>query len=90
MINYRMEYLLKVLKYLQDTRNNRAIKIIDKLKKMGIQINYEDVMKISGDGVIGRPHIARSPDQNGYVPTIENAFTKYLAKGHRHMFQNKD
>ena len=81
MIDYRMEYLLKVLKYLQDTRNNRAIKIIDKLKKMGIQINYEDVMKISGDGVIGRPHIARSLIKNGYVRTVGDAFTKYLAKG---------
>ena len=81
MIDYRMEYLLRILKYLQDTRNNRAIKIIDKLKKMGIKINHEDVMKIAGDGAIGRPHIARFLIQDGYVGTIKNAFTEYLAKG---------
>lgn len=81
MIDYKMEYLIKILQDLQDARNNRAIKIIDKLKKLEIKINYKDVIKISGEGAIGRPHIARSLIQKGYVQTIEEAFIKYLAEG---------
>lgn len=80
-IDYKMEYLLKILQYLQNTRSDRATKIVDKLKKHGIKISYKDVIKISGDGAIGRPHIAHSLVQKGYVRTIREAFVKYLAKG---------
>lgn len=81
MINYKMEYLLKILQHLQDARSNRAVKIINKLKKLGIKINYEDIIKIAGDGVVGRPHIARSLIKKGYVQTVKEAFIEYLAKG---------
>lgn len=81
MINYKTKYLLNILQRLQETRSNRVIKMIDKLKKIGIKANYEDVVKIAGDGAIGRPHIARYLVQNGYVQTIGEAFIKYLAKG---------
>ncbi len=81
MINYKMEYLLKILQRLQDTRDNRAVKIIYKLRKLEIKISYKDVVKMAGDGTIGRPHIARSMIQKGYVQTVEEAFVKYLAKG---------
>ena len=73
MINYKMEYLLKILQRLQDTRDNRAVKIIYKLRKLEIKISYKDVVKMAGDGTIGRPHIARSMIQKGYVQTVEEA-----------------
>ena len=74
-----MRYLL-VLQHLK-ILEKKAIKIIDKLKELGIKINYKDVVRIAGDGIIGRPHIARSLVQKGYVQTIEEGFIKYLAKG---------
>ncbi|MFW5648356.1 MAG: PHP domain-containing protein [Candidatus Alkaliphilus sp. MAG34] len=81
MIDYKMEYLLKILQRLQDTRNDRAIKIINKLKRQGIKINYGDVIKIAGDGVVGRPHIAHALIKKNYVQTVREAFMKYLTKG---------
>lgn len=81
MIDYKKEHLSKLLQRLQNTRDSRAIKIVDRLKKLGIKISYKDVVEMSGDGVIGRLHIARSMIRKGYVQTIGDAFTKYLAKG---------
>ncbi|MDI9475910.1 MAG: PHP domain-containing protein [Natronincolaceae bacterium] len=80
-IDYKMEYLLEILQRLQDSRSDRATKIINKLKKIGVKISYKDVTKIAGDGAIGRPHIAHSLVQKGYVQTIKEAFIRYLAKG---------
>ncbi len=81
MIDYKMEHLLTALQHLQNARKDRIVKIIDRLKKTGINISYENVIKIAGDGTVGRPHVARSLVKNNYVQTIEEAFTKYLARG---------
>jgi len=81
MINYKNRYLLKLLNNLQTERNNRALKIIDKLTNLGFEINYEDIERIAGPGTIGRPHIARALIHKGYVKNNEEAFKKYLSKG---------
>lgn len=80
-IDYKMEYLLEVLDNLQNARNNRAYKIIDKLSSLGFKINYEDLIQASKNSSIGRPHIARVLIQKGYVKNSEEAFKKYLSKG---------
>lgn len=80
MIDYKMEYLHKILQNLKNTRKKRAMEIICKLDKLGIKINYEDLVKIAND-TIGRPHIARFLVKKGYVKTINEAFIEYLAEG---------
>jgi len=81
MINYKNQYLINILKKLQIERNNRALKILDKLANIGFKIDYEDLQRIVGTGTIGRPHIARALIQKGYVENNEEAFKKYLKKG---------
>ena len=41
----------------------------------------DDVLNESGDGQLGRPHIARVMLKKNYVKSIAEAFDKYLAKG---------
>lgn len=79
-IDYTNENLLKVLQSLQVSRNMRALKIVDKLISLGLEISYEDITQIAGQGAIGRPHIARALIQKGYVENNEEAFKKYLGK----------
>lgn len=48
---------------------------------MGMPVDWERVREISGHGSIGRPHIAQALLEKGYVDTIKEAFTKYIAFG---------
>lgn len=80
MIDYKADSLLSVLEYLQSVRNSRAIKIVNRLRDLGLKIDYKGVAQIADGGVIGRPHIARFLIEKGYVATIEEAFVKYLGK----------
>lgn len=81
MIDYKMNCLLELLENLQDLRTNRAIKIINKLKGLGFEINYEGVLRFTKASVIGRPHIARFLIEKGYTDSIGEAFQNYLGKG---------
>jgi predicted metal-dependent phosphoesterase TrpH len=73
--------LQEKLALLQDSRADRNPKIIEKLNELGIAIHYDEVLKVSGGGQVGRPHIAQVLMQRGYTKTIQEAFDKYLGKG---------
>ena len=73
--------LQEKLSLLQDSRADRNPKIIEKLNELGIAIDYDEVLKVSGGGQVGRPHIAQVLMQRGYTKTIQEAFDKYLGKG---------
>src|SRR5208337_4064271 len=59
-------------------RVERNPQIIAKLNALGIPITLEQVAKISGQGQMGRPHIARALMEAGYVRSIQEAFDLYL------------
>ena len=60
-------HLRDKLNYLQKARAERNPKIIENLNRLGIRINYEEVVKASGGGQIGRPHFAQVLIEKGYV-----------------------
>lgn len=74
-------WFLEKLKFLQETRIKRAMQIIEKLNELHIDINMKDILNISGDGAIGRMHIARALMNKKYVRSIPDAFQKYIGKG---------
>ncbi|SNR88593.1 hypothetical protein SAMN05446037_1001229 [Anaerovirgula multivorans] len=80
-INYNENELLDVLKLIQNQRVNRAIKIVEKLQDLKASITYKEILQISKEGVVGRPHIAKVLMEKGYVKTVEEAFENYLNKG---------
>jgi predicted metal-dependent phosphoesterase TrpH len=74
--------LRSTLKDLIDFREERNPKIIKRLNFLGIDISYEEVKAVVGDGTaIGRPHIAQVLIERGYVKNGDEAFKKYLKRG---------
>jgi predicted metal-dependent phosphoesterase TrpH len=69
------------LKYLQKARAERNPKIFEKLIQLGIKMNYEEVLKASGGGQVGRPHFAQVLLGKGYVGSFQEAFNRFLKKG---------
>ncbi|MEW6670778.1 MAG: PHP domain-containing protein [Thermodesulfobacteriota bacterium] len=73
--------LNQILFQLQDARNNRNPRIIERLNRLGLDLSLEEVSQIAGHGLLGRPHIARLMVKKGYASSINDAFDNYLGKG---------
>jgi len=69
------------LGYLQKARAERNPKIVEKLNRLGINITFEEVVKASGGGQIGRPHVANVLIEKAYVKSFQEAFDRFLKKG---------
>lgn len=66
---------------LQPLRVSRARAILTKLDALGAPVSFEAVAALAGDGMIGRPHIARALVAAGHVPDFQTAFDRFLAEG---------
>lgn len=75
------EGLLSRLHEFRAGRYRRAQRIIEKLNQLGLPITLEQVLAKAAAGSIGRPHIADVLVEQGFVPSFDEAFTRYL--GHR-------
>jgi hypothetical protein len=71
--------LRALLAELQQIREERNGKILEKLAKQGIKIDRDELLA-SSSGLIGRPHIARILVKYKIVNSFELAFRKYLKK----------
>lgn len=60
-------------------RRNRAV--AERLKAIGVVIDYAEVLEEAGGGAVGRPHFAAVMMRKGYVPDISSAFRSYLGVG---------
>lgn len=80
-IDHTSSGLVAALRRLQEAREARNQEIIKKLRSMRLEVTREELLKISGEGQIGRPHIAKLLVQKGFVPTLQAAFDCYLKRG---------
>lgn len=80
-IDFKKEWFLDRLQFLRETRTKRALQMIGKLNELGLKITIQDVLNISGEGAIGRMHIARALLERKYISAIAEAFQKYIGKG---------
>jgi 3',5'-nucleoside bisphosphate phosphatase len=69
------------LEYLQRARAERNPRMAEKLNKLGINITFDEVLKASGGGQVGRPHFAQVLIGKGYVRSFQEAFDRFLKKG---------
>ncbi|GGX06126.1 PHP domain-containing protein [Streptomyces chryseus] len=68
----------------RDDRVPRARAMVDKLRELGVPVEWDQVARIAGDGSVGRPHIASALVEIGVVETVSDAFTpEWLANGGR-------
>ncbi|MBR6525218.1 MAG: PHP domain-containing protein [Clostridia bacterium] len=79
-INPDAKSLKTLFSAMQDERIMRTKAILQRLEQLGCPLDSEAVFA-SAMGVVGRPHIARAMVEKGYVPTVQDAFRKYLSKG---------
>jgi predicted metal-dependent phosphoesterase TrpH len=79
-IDYTNPELVIKLAAFRNSRKVRAQKMIDKLAGMGINIEWNRVEDIAGAGSVGRPHIAQAMLEKGYVPSLKEAFNRYIGR----------
>ncbi len=73
--------LIQTLEKLRQSRIERAQKMVNKLRKMGIKIDFVRVEELAGVGSIGRPHIAQAMLEKGYINSFREAFMNYINRG---------
>lgn len=83
-IDYKSPKLQPVIDWIVTDRENRNKIIVEKLSEEGYDISLEMLKKKYPGAVIGRPHIAESLLQKGYVTSIQQAFDDFLADGKKY------
>ncbi len=71
------EPLLKAFDWVQEGRRTRNLEIVEKLRKLGVNISYDNIAARAG-GTVGRPHIAQEMVSLGVVDSVQQAFGQYL------------
>lgn len=85
----QMHRLEAQLRNLRAMRLTRAERIVARLNELGVRVTLQDVLVQSGDGAVGRPHIARALVNEGWATDMRDAFDRYLGNG-RAAFVPKD
>jgi len=63
-------------------RRARVTAMLDRLEALGCPVTWEAVAAAAGGAVsVGRPHVARAMVAAGWVPTVDEAFARYLGEG---------
>lgn len=73
--------LIEILDSLVKNREERNIKIIEKMNKDGIDISYDELKNQYPNTIIGRPHFAAILESKNIVKNRQQAFDKFLAQG---------
>lgn len=79
-IQYQDESFQEILRRFRQGRVDRARQMVQKLVDLGMQLEWERVQEIAGDGAVGRPHIALALVEKGYCKEPNDAFPEYLGR----------
>lgn len=78
-VNLESPSLVEMMEMYLIGRRERAIRMIDKLCEMGMELTLEEVVAVAGSReLIVRPHVAQILVNRGYVSTKNEAFNKYI------------
>lgn len=67
------------LEFFRRNRTERGQQIVERLAQLGLPVDWQRVLAISGGDTVGRPHIAQAMVEAGYVDSVKAAFERYLA-----------
>jgi len=79
-IQYQNPQFQETLLRFRHGRVDRARSMVEKLATLGVQVEWERVQEIAGDGAVGRPHIALAMVEKGYCKEPKDAFPEYLGR----------
>jgi predicted metal-dependent phosphoesterase TrpH len=69
------------LSQVRSFRNQRNERMASRLQELGLRVTVEDALGASGGKIVARPHFAKIMVEKGYVPDLQSAFSRYLARG---------
>jgi 3',5'-nucleoside bisphosphate phosphatase len=73
--------LVAELARLFDERTDRARRIVERFRDLGVGVSFERVAELAGDAPIARPHIAQAVVEAGGAETTDEVFVRFLADG---------
>ncbi|MDR1899060.1 MAG: PHP domain-containing protein [Treponema sp.] len=62
-------------------REERNREILDRMRELGVEADYEEIRAFSGGHSVGRPHFASLLVRRKIVKNVEQAFARYLGAG---------
>lgn len=68
------------LRAVREARARRARMIVEKLRGLGLDVDWEEVQALASGPSIGRPHIAQALLERGYVASLGEAFERYIGR----------
>jgi 3',5'-nucleoside bisphosphate phosphatase len=75
------EHLQAELRRLREDRYRRGELMVERLRELGVPIEFERVREIAGRATIVRPHVAQAMVESGVVETEKEAFERYIGDG---------
>ena len=78
LFDYAHQGLLEKLRFLRQNRVVRIHKIVEKLNAIGVDLAADDVFTLAGNATVGRLHVARALVKRGFVPSVFEAFQRYI------------
>lgn len=82
-INLGNSDLLNMLSLITHRRRERNIRLIERMKELGIRISDEETDTLASENNTGRLHFARLLAEKGYAASLEEAFNSFLTSGGR-------
>lgn len=80
-VDYHNQTFVDKVSVCRDSRHNRNLKMIEKMRECGFPVTWEEMLNRFGDNSITRAHFAKYLIDEGYVKDKEEAFNKYLNPG---------
>ena len=77
-IDVHNNFLQKVIKQSREDRINRIYAMAEKLRRLQVDINPQEILTLAGKGSPGRMHVAETIWKHGYCDTIIETFSKYI------------
>jgi predicted metal-dependent phosphoesterase TrpH len=69
---------------IRESRLRRAEEMVERLAELGVPVTWERVQAIAGEGVVGRPHVARAMVEAAVIGSPDQAFgPEWIGEGGR-------
>lgn len=78
-IDHHNRFLLDTLKHVDEIRNERNVKMVERLQDKGIDITMEELITEQPNSTITRGDMGRMLVRKGYAGTVQEAFDRYLS-----------